>query len=630
VRLVTERGGHTLDTGVLRARIDDRGTTLIAELAAERVRLAAPIPLPALATGDGVSAPLPARVTVETAGPVRTELRLVGRYADGLAYEIRVAAFAGEPFLRLQHTLTNLADPHFTAIRGLTVAVPGRFASATLGVDGSTRTLDDLAHPHALRHRDAIPALLDGEPVGRHGDGWARALGGGAAVSVVSRYFWEEYPQALAVARDGLRLELLAGDETPVAFGSGAAKTHELWIALEPAAHASRADDLAAALRAPLVALPPADWIVASRALPQALAPGAPGASDFLARLTAATRRYLADARTERWDDGPPVPCTERTSANPRVGFYGALNWGDWNFPGYRSTTEGCDAWGNLEYDLPQVFGLAWEATGNRLFYDAFVPAARHYRDVDIVHHWAEHPDWVGMNHPHKALHFALDAENTIDLGHTWVEGLLTHWRLTGEVRSLEAARGIADALVRLEDKAGNPRQFGWPLIALAATYDATGDRRYLDAALSYADGALALMQPTPSAGDWKMGILADGLAYTWAASGDERLRRWLVRYADAVLAAPQRARDPRYALPLGYLAARTGSERYAHAALAFARDLSIGSWGKPLAVAGRTGFRLLAPLALTPAPGAPPPPSPHAPQPRSRSHAASAQPAGD
>src|SRR5581483_8259928 len=99
----------------------------------------------------------------------------------------------------------------------------------------------------------------------------------------------------------------------------------------------------------------------------------APGASDFLARLTAATRRYLAGARTERWDDGPPVPCDERSSAHPRVGFY-------------RSKTEGCDAWGNLEYDLPQVFGLAWAATGNRLFYDAFVPAVRHYRDVDIVH----------------------------------------------------------------------------------------------------------------------------------------------------------------------------------------------------------------------------------------------------
>jgi len=615
VRLTSERGGRTLDTGPLRARIDDAGSTLLAELAAGRTSLVGPIPLPALAAGGRGEEPVPGRVTVETAGPVRTELLLAGHYADGLAYEIRLAAFAGQPFLRIQHTLTNLADAHYTAVRGLTFALPGRFTAAALGIDGATRALDDLARAHALRQSDATPALLDGDPVGRHGDGWARATGGGAAVTVVSRYFWEEYPQALTVARDALRLELLAGDDRPVELGSGAAKTHELWIALEPAEHAVPAADLAAALRAPLVALPAADWIVASRALPQALAPGDPGASDFLARLTAATRRYLATARTERWDDGPPVPCDQRPSAHPRVGFYGALNWGDWNFPGYRSTAEGCDAWGNLEYDLPQVLGLGWAATGSRLFYDAFIPAARHYRDVDVIHHWAEHPEWVGMNHPHKALHFAFESPNTIDLGHTWVEGLLTHWRLTGEVRSLEAARAIADALARLEDKAGNPRQYGWPLIALGAVYDATGERRYVDAAMRYADGALAAMQPTPAAGDWKMGILADGLAYAWQASGDDRLRRWLVRYADALLAAPERARDPRYALPLGYLAARTGDARYERAARQVARDLVVGTWGKPLAIDGRTGFRLLAPLALIPAPAAPRPASPPAPR---------------
>src|SRR2546427_167740 len=110
-----------------------------------------------------------------------------------------------------------------------------------------------------------------------------------------------------------------------------------------------------AALRAPLLAFPPADWIVASRALPQALTPAAPAAREFLARLAAAVSRYQDNARTERWDDGPPVPCTARTTEHPRQGFYGALNWGDWNFPGYRDHADGCDAWGNLEYDLSEV-----------------------------------------------------------------------------------------------------------------------------------------------------------------------------------------------------------------------------------------------------------------------------------
>jgi hypothetical protein len=210
----------------------------------------------------------------------------------------------------------------------------------------------------------------------------------------------------------------------------------------------------------------------------------------------------------------------------------------------------------------------------------------------------SEHPEWVGMNHPHKMLHFAWEASETVDLGHTWTEGLITHYRLTGEVRSLEAARGIADVLVDKVGRAKNPRQFGWPMLALTAVYDATNDRRYRDAALEYALAGMQAFEPTPASGDWKMGILADGIAATHAATGDDRLRRWLVSYADDYSSAPSRWTDPRVALPLGYMAALTGQQRYATRAQSTAGAMKIGEWGKPLAAMGRTGFRLLAPLA--------------------------------
>jgi len=63
------------------------------------------------------------------------------------------------------------------------------------------------------------------------------------------------------------------------------------------------------------------------------------------------------------------------------------------------------------------VLALAYAATGSRLFLDGLVPAARHYRDVDIIHHAPGHPDWLGLNHPHKALHFAFEAPEKVDLG---------------------------------------------------------------------------------------------------------------------------------------------------------------------------------------------------------------------
>jgi len=608
-------GARVIDTGALRVTVPARGGALLAEVAAGATRLAGPVELPALGV-DGAPGGQPTyeRPSVETEGPVRSELLVAGRYPGGIAWEARIAAFAGQRFLRLQLTLTNLGEPHYAAVNSLLLAVPGRFTSAAFGVDGVPRPLASLEPPHELVQADATPALLDGARAGKHADGWATARGDGGAVTIVAPWFWEEYPKAFRVGVHHLAIDLFAGREAPLQFGTGAAKTHELWLALEPADGGASPAELAAALGAPLVALPPAAWIVESRALPNALDPDAPGARDFLARLATAHAGYRRNVERERWDDGLPVPCEERTEEHPRVGLYGVFNWGDWQFPGYRDHTRGCDGWGNLEYDLPQVLALAWAATGSRGFWDGLGPAARHYRDVDIIHHAPGHPEWVGMNHPHKALHFAFESPETIDLGHTWTEGLVSYHRLTGDVRALAAARGIADALTAKVARARNPRQFGWPMLALVAVYDATGERRYLDAARAYADAGTRRFHPTPASGDWKMGILADGVAAVDRAGGDARFRRWLVAYADALVGSSGRFADPRYALPLGQLYAETGDARYERVALATVRDMKIGEWGKPLAANGRTGFRILAPLAeragLRPSPSPPPPPS--------------------
>ena len=591
-------GGRRLDTGVLAATVPAHGAAFLEDVAVggRHVRTVALPPL----TVDGAPAGVPTRdrVSVETEGPIRTELLLTGRYPQGVAWELRVAAFAGQRLLRLRHTVTNVADRHYAPVRSLALAVPGRYNRASVGIDGGERPVAPLDAAHELVHLDATPVELDGARAGRHADGWAHVSGDGVAVTLVGIDFWEEYPKAIRVAPDRLAIDLFAGAAAPVQFGSGAAKTHEVWLVVEPDDRATPPADLAAALAAPLVALPPASWIVASRALPQALDPDAPGARDFLARLARAYAGYRAKARIEPWDDGPPVPCDQRPTENRRVGLYGVFNWGDWQFPGYRDHVRGCDGWGNLEYDLPQVLGLGWAATGSRAFYAGLLAAGRHYRDVDIIHHAPGHPDWVGLNHPHKALHFAWEAPEKIDLGHTWTEGLVTAWRFTGERRFLDAARGIADALTGRVAQAKNPRQFGWPMLALVAVHDATGERRYLDAARAYADAGTRAFRPTPAAGDWKMGILADGVAAVHGATGDDGLARWLVSYADTLLAAPGKWKDPRFALPLGYLAALKDDGRYEAAALDVVRGMQIGEWGKALAWTGRTGFRLLAPLA--------------------------------
>lgn len=614
IRATEHDGTRAFDTGPVQIAVPADGGALLAGIRNGATSLLGRVGLPTLDVGT-VAPPTPGPVTVETSGPIRTELLLRGTYPSNVAYEARLAVFAGQPVVRLQLTLTSLSDSAYVPIKGLVLTLADTITGGSIGIDGSARRFETLAKPQSLLQRDATDALLDGDPSAR-GDGWVHATTAVAAFTVVSRWFWQEYPKGIRLASDGVSVDLIAGGDAPVELGRGAAKTIEAWIVVQPRADASEPAVLATTLRAPLVGEPPAAWVVASKALTNSLDPSATGAASFLPRVTTAYRRYEARGRAERWDDGPPVPCPQRTSERPRVGFYGLLNWGDWNFPGYRDDTKECDAWGNLEYDMTQVLGLAWVATGQPALREGFVAAARHYRDVDIIHHDTDNPDRVGLNHPHKVGHFAPDADRNVDLGHTWLEGLITHYRLTGEVRSLEAARAMGDALAARVGKASNPRHFGWPMIALGALAASTNEERYRAAAASFAAAARTAWEPTPSAADWKIGILADGLSYVHAVTGEPSLRDWLVRYADALVAEPSRFADARYALPLGYLAVLTGNQRYRTVAVDVAAGIDVGDWGKQLALTARTGFRLLGPLAVQPA--ATPTPAPAGPRPAS------------
>jgi hypothetical protein len=621
-RLRLERAGAdtVIDTGPMRVTVPASGGALASAVELAGQRVARSLPLPALVVaGGGDREPVPEPPRVETEGPVRSELLLRGRWPDGATYEARLAAFAGLAVLRLRYTLTYAGDAPILPIQRVGVAIPGTFASGGLGLNGTAHRFAPLTDAHAVRQGDAGDATLDRAGAVGHADCWVAGTAPHATSILVSPFCWQQYPEELTLSPGALRVDLFAGGDEPVGLGRGAAKTHEVWFAFDPKADAPPPQELAAGLAAPLVPAVDPRWVVRTGALAQSLAPEDAGAPSFLRRLSDAFRRYRARAAAERWDEGPPGDCDARPHAHERTGFYGALNWGDWNFPGYRDRTKGCDAWGNLEYDLTQVLGLGWVATGARPMWDGFVAAALHYRDVDIIHHDPDHPDRVGLNHPHKVGHFALEAAQNVDLGHAWLEGLITHYRLTGEQRSLEAARAMGDALAGRVGKAGNPRQFGWPMIALAALAEATGDARYRDAATRFAAPALRAYEPTPAAGDWKVGILADGLAAVQGVAADAERLGWLRRYADALVTAPiDRYPDPRYALPLGVLTVWTGDTRYADRALAVAATLEVGDWGKALALGGRTGFRLLGPLAarqeagsrVTPGPAAPPRPS--------------------
>jgi hypothetical protein len=597
-----------VQTGAIRFTIPrDRFELLRDVRLADRTVLAGPVRT-RLVAGEGTSpatVPTPSAVTIRERGPLRAAIEWRGAFGGGFDYGARLYAYAGQPFVRVLLTFVATGSGDFAPLRNLSVEVPlPSMTHYRMHAGGGERAEAIPKKGVSLLQDDAAAVRVDGQPTSGRAAGWIEAHGARIGVALAARYFWQEFPKAFHLTGNLLRYELYPADVPPAQIGVGAAKTHEFVLSFfDPAAP----HPPAAMLAEPLVVEIDPTWIASTRALPDAIARN-PGTAAFLDRLEPAFRTVERRTAEEVWDEAARVTCPPPGQERRRTGAFGMLNWGDWNYPGFHDTTKGCDAWGNLEYDLAHVTALAFAATGGTGFHRATIIAARHFMDVDTIHADPTRPKWIGMNHPKNPLHFSF-ARGGVDLGHTWTEGLIAYYWLTGDERGLEAARGIAEYLVRRFDAGiarGNPRQWGWPAIALIAAYEATGEARYRDYAATYARRGMQTYRPTPAT-DWKLGILADAIAQVHAATHDAEMEQWLRRYAAAIAAKPDA--DIRCYAAVAYVASFTGDAKLVAATRRAIDEIEFGSWAKPFTIAGRAGFRI---LSLLPSPQSPLTTSPH------------------
>lgn len=586
-----------IDTGKLRFAVPKRRLALLESISLDGKETAAGPITSFIRLGDEREAPRrPKSVRLVENGPLRARVEIRGEYADGLVYTVRLDAFPAQAFVRVLHSFENHRAED-VSFREIGVEVPLKLGPEAAYVAGRIGR-DPLAgrvgkNGAQIVQLDNDTLLHNGKSGRDRAIGWVDLHDDKQGVAVAARYVWQEYSQGFSLRRSGLTYDMWSPAAPAVVAGMGAAKTHELLIAFHSATRPTAPAMNAFVL--PLVARPDSQWVRDSGALPQAIAPS-DGTATFLHGLGKAYARYLIRTDREEWDDSGLITCASGKREVRRRGAYGMWNWGDWNYPGYHDDTKGCDAWGNLEYDLTQVLALGFAATEDRSFFDGMVVAARHFMDVDGVHHQRPHPRWVGMNHPKNPRHFTFE-KGGVDLGHTWNEGLWSYYYFTGDERGRDAAVGIADYLehrIRTSGVRGNPRQWGWPQVALVAAFEATLEPRYRVGAEAYARGG---MRAHPaSATHWKMGILADALAYTHRLTDDlelkKEIRAWLESYAAQARAA--NVRDPRFFPAIAYVGALDRDVAAEKAANAAVDRMKFGAWGKPLTLAGRIGFRIL------------------------------------
>lgn len=514
----SDDGGATVNTGQLELGIDRLGRIAEIRRNGQSMLHKDRVCQTMVTDAEGIvysSAREPVQITIEEAGPVRVVVKIVSRPAQAdkespLAIEKRIFAYRGMPMVEVEHTLVVCGEPDYSRLERVAWQLPLAGADSGWQIpleDGPPITLDSTTpavwqrteqHWIARKPGDA-PApegssaanesvegtLRDAEPVeGRiAGRAVAEAEPG---CGVVLRNFWQNYPKGLSIADGALQIELCpdfeAGyyDQFPFEkeghhlffylrdgqyqLRRGMAKTHRLMLCFD----AKQLPGLAAAFeRRPLATASP-EWYCGSRAI-----------------------RDIAPRDTERfalYEAGIDKNIDNYAAARTRQRDFGMMNFGDWY--GERGAN-----WGNIEYDTQFALLLEYVRSGNASAFFLGEEAELHNRDVDTIHYSPNAND-LGAVYVHQMGHvggyYDQGVPDTLGIpkagytvSHAWTEGHFLHYFLTGDRRSLETGRQIADFFMRKD--LGRPYHFtstrvpGWHLIMSTASYLATGDPYYLN-----------------------------------------------------------------------------------------------------------------------------------------------------
>ncbi|NLH16205.1 MAG: SUMF1/EgtB/PvdO family nonheme iron enzyme [Phycisphaerae bacterium] len=376
-----------------------------------------------------------------------------------------------------------------------------RFGSESGVVDVPVDSEVVLDQPDELHYTIERPGQKPIE--GTRSPGWLGVQANGRWTKFGLRHFWQNCPKQLFVSKDNFGVRLWAGKE-PFEWEGGLAKTHE--VVLEMSLDKPETMHLD-----PLRAVIPPAWVCGTKAA-GALMPRTPESLESL----------------PYWEARRQIDMQQFVNGMP----FGFRDFGD----GYMGGPyKGKNAYMDLEYDIPWNFLMQFLRTGDVWYLNQAEVMVRHQADIDTE-------NAAGFQWKHSPQHTTTQAE----LGHVFIRGLLLHYLLTGEIRSLETAekigKWIAGQLERGEGL-GNERQIGWSLYALSGLYEVTGNPEILEAATTACNRLIEGQSPT---GKFKIrwdnriaffnGIAMNGMLTVQQLSGDNTLAEAIDRVANRTL----------------------------------------------------------------------------------------------
>ena len=475
------------------------------------------------------------QATIEERGPLRTVIRASGWFRDEAGngfgqFIVRIHAFRGQPFVRLEHTFIYTGYPenkHHFVYEGLPLPLNETIEEISLelpvGLDdeGRSAAFGDLKgffqgawrEPLELwqSSHDAFSVLT---PTGQMATGqrllgWLDVADATRGVMVALRDCWQQFPKAFEAdpqrslvtvrlwpRRSGaLDLKTTAEAYGPdaVARGSafGLAKTHEIYFLFHAGAFQdAHGEAFVRKIQEPSLVRATPEWVADSRALGW-LHPNDRAMRfeegilerlfDWAVRQRDAFHWYgmLDYGDTLTWhrdhdDDGTTYPIAD---------WYPVGRWGWYN----------CEAMGTHTGAL-----LQYVRTGQWSYFQFGEDLARHIADVDTCHYNTVANDprlrdvirdeysQPGSMHRHNANHWGGRNEET---SHTNIAGLALYYYLTGSWRTLDVLQEVGQFLARepitysQHPDIAPQRSIANLIWGEVTLYEVTGDRQHLERA---------------------------------------------------------------------------------------------------------------------------------------------------
>ena len=516
-----------------------------------------------------------AMFALEEHGPLRTSMTWKGSHKDTKGnghfdFEVRLTVYAGQSFVRVDHIFTNRLDDPVTHLKQLVVRLPyqmkgerqyaaaGGFWHYTMHPSDNPLRLEiyEAGDYRVLGGDGSI--IKDKRPRGsftKNSMGWVDVSTNDQGVMLAGKAFWQNYPKAIDAGEDAIDCYLIPDRGDGFDVPRGMAKMHTFY----PCFHRGRSEEL-----------DPCHLAANMHRWPQPAAPAQyyeeTGAFwDYFSyypekypRLEVAIREFFE-----------PDPHNKMVTP-PVSRAFGLKHYGD--FVQLRSEEQGHapEQWvvgpdpdapdtyyHNNEYDTAHVLAMMFLRTGDMTKWWTAEAHAQHTMDIDTCHHAVSAApdemlhDWRvlincqyrhcyqhvgGIQKPDETRHVAGEGS------HTFAEGLLDYYRLTGERRALDIATNYARHLALMINELGYSwsinRSAGWGLLVLGGVYDIRPEPEIKKAAERLIE--LSMDDKRADLDDRNVFLFLRGACKWHRASGSEKARQFITELTDRSLCQNQ------------------------------------------------------------------------------------------